>query len=235
MSCESLVQDFDFCVLTNCPSPSRGVKVPQPNYLAKRPGQPKLSPSHSDYSPSDDFVPRLLFPTSSTSPTPKTRTRSAGGLRPDSPTRQPQVILSARPKSKPVARKLFASEIAAAEAGEEKKAKPSGWTDSSASSSSTGLSEGHGALNVKARAFKQGIKKGEMSAAMGVAHAHGPVRPGGRSGALKREDTFELHHKKATKGQRDEDDEAPELPNDSLRRSPRVAMLAKSPGAGRKV
>lgn len=160
----------------------------------------RLSPSHEDYSPSAEFVPKLLFPTS---PTPASRTRRGAAA---SPTR------AAAPKApvKSIARNIFAVEIAE----QDKKAKgkgktepkveaeedlfttspivvsttAGGWATSSSSSRSSSVSESQGVHNVKAKALKEGIKRGAMSGSMVIAHTTGPVRG---HAPLERQDTFE--------------------------------------------
>lgn len=166
-------------------------------------GSKRLSPSHEDYSPSAEFVPKLLFPTSP-SPTPESRTRrGAAGL--GSPTRLPPPKTS----TKSVARNLFANEIAAQEKKAKGKGKPEpevvgeddifsspaivptsagGWATSSSSSRSSSVSESQGVHNVKAKALKEGIRRGAMSGSMVIAQARGPARG---HAPLERQDTFE--------------------------------------------
>ncbi|KAF8308222.1 hypothetical protein DL93DRAFT_2171284 [Clavulina sp. PMI_390] len=224
----------------------RGVKVHQPNFLKRRAGEnpAALSPSNSDYSPTAAFEPRMLFPDAPTSPTPKSRTRGGARAAPENPTTPTRQIKglpsrSGKSSSKPVARKLFAEEIASASKpsatsneddlfGTSGSAlKPLSRAGSSTSSSSAALSEGHGALNVKARALKRGIRKGEMSASMAHAHAHGPVRPAGLT-SLKREDTFDFLRHGGRAAGHDNEDEADdhEVITLSPRRSPRVAAMS---------
>lgn len=210
------------------------------NHLKRNPEEPdpsRLSPSNSDYSPSAAFAPKLLFPSSTASPTPKSKTRIATDQRPESPTRhqRTRTASSSKPNPQPVARKLFTSEIAATAAKTHEGKKPTSWAESSTSSSSTSLSEGHGALNIKAKAMKEGIKKGIMSTSMVIAHAHGPIRSNERPG-IQREDTFEFVNKgskSGTKGSRSikatQDGDSPgPTPTSSPRRSPRVAHPSKA-------
>jgi hypothetical protein len=218
------------------------VKVPTLNHLKRNPEEPdpsRLSPSNSDYSPSAAFVPKLLFPSSSTSPTPKSKTHIATDQSPGSPRRHQRTRNASSSGSNlhSVARKLFTSEIAATAAKAHEEKKPTSWAESSTSSSSTSLSEGHGALNVKAKAMKQGIKRGIMSTSMVIAHAHGPIRSNERPG-IQREDTFEFVSKgtkSGTKGShfakadQDGDSLTAPSPTSSPRRSPRVAHSSKVP------
>lgn len=159
---------------------------------------------------------------------PKRKNRVTNQQHPGSPTRQ-QKTSSSNPNLQPVARKLFASELDAPTQTHEEK-KPISWADTS-TSSSTSLPEGHGALNVKAKAMKEGMKKGVMSTRMVIAHAHGPIRPNERPG-MQREDTFEFVNA-ATKSvpkslhsvEADQDGDSPAAPTlaSGPRRSKRVA------------
>ncbi len=150
---------------------SRGAKSSFPNPFKKRAIAPgdvdpsTLDPSHRDFSPESMVMkPRLLWPSSPT--TPKTRSQTAA---------------AAAPRSKPCRDPFSSSASASSSPSDEPLRHPSA-TDTVPAEPPVArrlFAEAHAHVHhAKTVEMKEGVKKGRMSGSMVIAQAHGPIRAG---------------------------------------------------------